>query len=446
MAPFVELNIDVMRLIIAHTSPHDIESLTLTCKGIYNVGHADLLRHRRLKRKRWVWSCRVGSTRPSQAHLLLMDLLNNPHVDFYITKLSMCDSRNPAPSPADSDIALPEDMQIPYSEGIIPRVKEAISGTVPQDEVAEWLRKVKSGIDFIPLSLLYPLVLLPPNLSTLELEYQFGSHTETYPTLCQIVKMRGPGAPLSRLRHVTISNHHSQMDFKFVTLFAALPSIVSIKSEGIEPFEADDDPDTELVPRTTVLRKLDFFECSIEMKRLIGFLENFKGLRDFSYRHRRFLAEIRGETVFDPYALCCGLRASVGSTLVSLSIKPSNYECDKYLGDLRGFTNLRHLFTDHHLLLPSDPDACCPTTSSVRALPPKLETLTVGCTKPYKELEVAKFLLELPQMKTECVPALETVTVRHFFRYITTLNPDFTYETVSKAYSDQGIKLVTIYR
>ena len=351
----------------------------------------------------------------------------------------MRDWTDPAPSPTDSGMALP-DMNLPYGEGIVSRVKEAISGTVPQDEVSEWLGKVKSGMEFIPSSLLCPLLLLPPNLSTLELEYRSG-HTGTYPTLCRMLKMRGRGAPLSRLRNVTFLNFGTPMDFKIVTLFAALPCMVSIKTRGIESVEADDDPDTELAPRNTMLRKLDLYECPINPNRLTGFLKNLTGLCDFAHRHRRFPAEFRGESVFDPYALCCDLRASVGSTLVSLSIKPSYHACEQYLGDLRGFTNLRHLVTDHHLLLPSDPGAGGPSASSVGRLPPKLETLKVGCTRSYQELDVANFLLELPAMKAECVPALKRVTIRHFIRHIPPLHPDLTPETLIKAYSDQGINL-----
>ena len=453
MARLSNLPLELMRLIIRHITPYDIESLTLSCKRIFDLGYDDLSRHRALKQKPKTWYCGTAdSTPPCEATQLLMQMLEDPLAAFYLREISLDDEWLHFPDYADLDTALPEDLQVLYSEGIISRVKESVSRIMPQDEVTDWLHNVQFGAEVPGPSILFPLLLLPLNLLTLDLEFRSHNHWYSYATLCCIMEMKGPGAPLSRLRHAEIHSFSEPMDFKLITLFAALPSIISIRGSGIHTSWTYADPDTKLAPRSSNLRELVLTDSSINANSLIGFLESFKALRSFTY-HRLWSEKlnINRKRIFDPYRLCCGLRASAGSTLESLNIL-SDAEDEDYMGDLRCFENLRHLHTEVQLLL-SGPISCCASTCLARALPPKLETLALVCRGAYEECRLATMLLGLAEMKTQCVPALEKVEIFTYYAFddvwtkkpgfdgVYTKKPGFAYNIVAKACSDQGIDL-----
>ena len=446
MSGLFRLANELLAIITGHTSPHDIENLTLSCTKLYHIGKNDLSKHRDLQREHIVWECHGTEHMSSecQGTHLLTKMLKDPHRVFYVREMSFNDQWMDWPDDPESEPVLPEHLELPYSEGIIERVKEVVSRVVPQDEISDWLRWVRSGVEFPAPSLLFPLLLLPPNLTHLEIQYRLGSHEHTYATLCRIVKMKGPGVPLSRLRHVKISNSLAPMELKCVSLFAALPSIASIEGREVRDPGIEANPDIELAPRTSGVREIAFIDCSINLKALIGFLECSKALRSFTYhRLSSEIAETDERGRFDPRRLCSDVRVLAGSTLQSLSIL-SQAKGEDYMGDLHGFVNLRYLRTEIQLLL-SGPIADCARASIARALPSRLETLELVCRgRSYEEFWLAKLLFGLAEMKTECVPALRKVEIITHYgpQDLDTSKPEYTHETVVRAFSNQGIELI----
>lgn len=390
-------------MIIKLVSPDDLESFTLSCRGIYKLATGDLEKHRALKRKHTVhrygnaYDARVKWS-PSQ---LLDEILNKPRTAFYIREIWLHRFRwHPMMSP--DPLLRPEDVHLPYSEETNSRVREEVSKLAPQDEVAKWLWYIIQGSETHIISL---FLLLLPNLSKLRITGIDSHYMCLYNTISRITTMDNPGAPLARLRHAQISG--------FLDVFqmvAALPSMVSI--EGVDLWVSQTEPSLgELMLRTSTARDLILTKCAINPKILFRMLGSFRALRSFTYDsdygRERCQTNVRGK--FDPFWLLSGLAVHASSTLESLTVL-SHDKGRHFMGDMRSFKNLRNLRTESQLLL-SEKDWYRKNTSVANGLPPKLKSLELECSGQRDEAFMARVIVQLAVLKPTYVPGLEKVKV-----------------------------------
>ena len=452
MAGISDLCNEIMLMIIKLVSPDDLESFTLSCRGIYKLATGDLEKHRALKREHTVhrygnvYDARVKWS-PSR---LLDEILSKPRTAFYIQEICLHRFRGRLMMSPDPGLR-PEDVDLPYSEETNSRVREELSKLATQDEVAEWLWYIIQGSETHIISL---FLLLLPNLSKLRITGIDSHYMCLYNTISRITTMEYPGAPLARL-------HHAQI-WGFLDVFhvvAALPSMVSI--EGVGLWVSQTEPSLgELMLRTSTVRDLILTKCAINPKVLFRMLGSFRALRSFTfdsyYVRERCQTDVRGK--FDPFRLLSGLAVHASSTLESLTVL-SHDKGRHFMGDMRSFKNLRNLRTESQLLL-SEKDWCPWNTSIAYGLPPQLKSLELECSGQRDEAFMARVIVQLAELKPAYVPGLEKVKVitrngvkdfnrskhepariYHYNAYAAAENDRYTYESVAAACKAQGFDL-----
>ena len=294
----------------------------------------------------------------------------------------------------------------PHGQATIPRLNETVSELVPEDQVSTWLRYIQTGSEDPIISL---LILLLPNLSTLKFEYLSDGQECLYSTLRRITRMKGPDVPLSRLRHVQIPHSWELGDLKLFEAFLILPSITSIRGTGMFAQNNDAYLDTELAPQTSNVEDLTLTTCWVDPKVLFTYLEAFKALRSFTYDAGAKFLDMIPPPVFDLFWIRSELFTFAKSTLESLILLSHDRERN-FMGSLRGFDVLRSLHTETQLLL-GESDMFHDEMSLARALPPKLETMKLECSRVEDEMQIATLISALARLKTEYVPVLRDVEI-----------------------------------
>lgn len=376
----------IISKIISLVAPDCIESFTSTCKRIYELAVEKLDRHRAMKQKHAVYQYKnpidfYPCCRPSQ---LLEKVLQEPQTAMYVQELSF---NNWWSTQEYLGTTYPEGSHRPYTQRLIPRLNEIVSQLVPQDEVSTWLKYIETGSEDPIISL---LLLLLPNLSTLKFKYLGEGQECLHDTLCRIRKMKGPGVPLSRLRHVQIPHSWELGGLKLFELFLRLPSIRSIHATGMFTRDVNAHSDTNLAPRTSDLEDLTLTTCWIGPKILSSHLEAFKALRSFTYDSGAKILDMIPPLEFDSFWIRSGLLTFAISTLESLTPLSHNRKRD-FMGSIRGFTAMRNLHTETQLLL-RESDMYHDETSLARALPPNLETLKLECSGVKDETQMAELI------------------------------------------------------
>ncbi len=408
----IDLPNEIILMIISLVLPDDIESFTSTCSKIYRLAAQDLERHRALKRQYAVHQHRYPDDNPPRCNVsqLLDEIFQEPRTAFYVRELWIHTWFSRWATKPDPKTPALGGEHMPYNEGATSRIREVVFRHLPHEEASKWMRYIESGNEDPIVAL---LLLLLPNLSTLKIDYEVNDQECLYGTLCRIAKMKGPHAPLSRLCHVHIMHrfHSEKIELKIIGLFAALPSVRSIHAQDAYALNPEVDPDTELPLFTdSRLQDLTFTSCLIDSERLYELLKPFKALRSFTYD-----AEIRTHMLtepcpeFEPSRILSGLSDFARSTLESLTILSHNKKRN-FMGDIRSFESLRNLHIETQLLL-DEFDRHDDDTLLVRALPPKLKTLKLECSKLEDERRIARWILTLADLKPKCVPALQQVEV-----------------------------------
>ena len=436
-------------------SPADFESFVSTCKKIYSVAGADLDIHRALTREHRVYRfndpCIFGP-RGLPSHLLAR-IFHEPLRAFYVREIWI--DREPLGWTGESKFERrQENPRVPDGEQITARVREVLPELVHGDEF--WKRnrwpELKDEASVIPL-----LLLLLPNLSTLKVKCLSVIDTGWfYGMLKVITTMKGPGTPLSYLRHAQMP------DMRLLSYMVALPSMTSLHGLAINLPEAEHEPD-DLISETSNLKHLGFTRCSIHPKRLFGILTAFRELRSFTYvskdayEHSHHESQAHRTVIFDPSWVCAGLSAFTSSTLESLTLISRN-NVGNFMGDIRGLRQLRNLHTESQLLLGEDYQNR-KGISLAEVLPPNLETLKLECSR-FEEVRIARHISILAEQKKDYVPALRKVEVfirkgvqgfnaskngppgtRHHAVF-PTLEEDYTHEAIVEACKLQGFELL----
>ncbi len=412
-------------MIVQLLSPDDIESFALACKDIYYPAYLTLMKHRALKKKHAVYHYYgpdVSGSRCSPSQLL-DQILREPRTAFYVQEISLNDW-------CWQLVLIPvweqrqEHSPIPGREKTNPMLRETVSNLVSQcrfinkthqQQTSEWLKYIDLGNEDQIISALLPLL---PNLSTLKADGLATAHGCLNETLHSIATWKGPGTPLSHLRHAHVAH------VKLLGILAALPSMKSIHGIGIEATDTETWPD-DLVSQNSNVTDLVLTRCSISPKRLFGILGGFKALRSFTYDSVYWAAEphVSDKVEFDSFWVRAALSAYTASTLESLTLL--SHDKDKnFMGEIRSFERLRYLHTESQLLL-GELERFRDSNLLARKLPPNLETLKLECSGVKDELGLAKRMEDLAAGKKEYVPGLRKVQLvtRHGVMDINSLPP-----------------------
>ena len=160
-------------------------------------------------------------------------------------------------------------------------------------------------------------------------------------------------------------------------------------------------------PQTSNLEDLTLTTCWVGSKTLFTYLETFKALRAFTYDAGAEILDTTPPPAYDSFWIRSGLFAFARSTLESLTLLSHDRARD-FMGSLCGFGALHGLHTETQLLL-READMSYDETSLARALPPKLETLELECSRLEEGKQIGKSISALAKLKAKFVPALRKV-------------------------------------
>lgn len=301
-------------------------------------------------------------TRASALAFLLKDILLRPRVALYVTHLSIGHDEIQWQNSDDGDddddrysMEWLEDGHILYPNDDMALFIKAIqrASFVPRNEVEYWITDVKKGNEDSMLALL-PLLL--PNLTKISLVGQsdYAKQTSEPARIFQRIAAAENRIFLTRLTtvdlHIEDPREDSFVPWKWLRILTTLPTVQSVHVKRMHhmDYAAYCDLDNErqtLVSRTSNITELTFIESGLGPKSVFRLLESIKGLKRFSYEQSDERVEL-----FDPFWMRAALLANAQQSLEFLRIISSKTRPANLLGTFRGFTALRELETDMHLL------------------------------------------------------------------------------------------------
>ncbi|KAM0795324.1 hypothetical protein BDR22DRAFT_920679 [Usnea florida] len=329
--------------------PQDVESFALVSKHIYAIGAPFVAEQNKLKRENssFILGSFIEDTAPT---LLLKKILLWPRVALYVTHLFIGALRTRWDTLGD-DVDVDEfSYHIAYPADDMELFIEAIrkADLVPRNEIDDWVTAVKDG-DETPIMAL--LLLLLPNLCTMTLEIQSESYCQLTKTF-QLMSETKNSPFLTRLTTVNLSFYpQSKPDFtdwRWLGMSATLPSVQSIHVKDLHSVSIKDLIKYGQYFRNgnSTIKELAFTDSSICPKSMFQLFASIKGLKKFMYSN-----PYDEPQSFEPFWMGKALTAYTENSLESLKITTKRHEGVETLGSFRGFTNLRELETEVHLLV-----------------------------------------------------------------------------------------------
>lgn len=407
MAGFSDLSNELVLETIHHVLPDDLKSFTSTSKKIWTLAMSKLQIHRDLKQRYSHLEC---SFRSGSLSDILDDVIVDNRTAIRVKELTVDHWYSAWHDPEDSDMDDwdMDDMNLPFPEHKMARMRQAASELVPEPQSREWIQEIENG-DQGPLVGL--LLLLLPNLSTLRIK-QLGFTIKCFfQTLERVATLRGTELPLSKLKKIEVlnadRNDFEDLDLYPVIQFAALHSVKSI-SGRFYCFGQRSEIYQFLPPRSSNVEELIFISSSITPEIIFDFLEGFRALRIFAYHSDHVEDPNAGRGRFNPFWIRSALLAHARTSLESLTLC-SYTTRRRYMGDIRSFANLNTLVTDPQMLLHKNQFSN--HASLANALPAKIETLKLHCFGDSGEDKVPALILKLVEMKDRRVPRLRELEV-----------------------------------
>ena len=219
---------------------------------------------------------------------------------------------------------------------------------VSEKELEEdWFAEIDKGNEEPLIAL---LLLLLPNLQ----HVQVGSiHTNSFLCIHEVlnsISFDQHSRSLRKLRSVGLEYVLADddfLDFEYVRLFAALPSVTSMTGNrvGSDPDYLLHSPPSHLY--STNLTNLSFVKCVINPKTLVDFISS-------TWKLERFFYKLEGSPTdaadFDPFMIRHALLANANDTLKSLTILADG-GARQFMGCLTDFRRLETLETDFACLI-----------------------------------------------------------------------------------------------
>lgn len=340
MAKFNDLPTDIILAILPFVTPDDLESFAMTTRGIYQLSTLACKEHNELKKKYSVFYDLSSGGSMSFTKFLGV-VLEDRKIGHYVKKFV-------ANEWCQGWIIMGEHPP-PYAEDQMARVRDATCEKFPK-VAAGPLFDIKYGDEDPVIALLFSFL---PNLQ--ELSWSPGGEQKTrwidY-SLGQIATMKGPEAPLAKLKTVYI-DHQDNFDtgLDMVAKFASLPAVQQICAnvfhtdtsvKAILGHEVHDSNTTHL----------SFIKSSIHSKCWVDFLQGFRALRSFKWDRpsQDIDEELSPGNFFDPFWARTALLIHAKDSLENLTILSYSSEL-RWLGDLRGFRKLQNVHTELRLLM-----------------------------------------------------------------------------------------------
>ena len=394
--------------------PEAVENFAIASKTIYALGGPFIAEHNELKAQfsAIVHNNYEEGSGPAET---LKSILLKPRAALYVRDLFVDGWRN-------GWVDLKH--HTPYPGATVELFKQSVieSPLILEDEVERWLDILRAGDEVAVYSLMLTKL---PNVRAISLTWRTLAPDLLFHTLEAIARSRDTEA-LSRLVKVRLGPYETS--FKWVLIFATLPSVKVIEAWGIS-FSCDcpnhHDPDrcscdchgyerqpgcdyaahhdqTILRPRTSAVSHLAFNGCNMNMKRICGYLEGLRALKSFEW-----LSVLPIDEEFEPMAIVNALLAQAKSTLQRLHLTPSFYgrkrECT-----LVGFEVMKELGIDYNFLLGHRPSGIC---KLVDVLPTSIEKVRLKALRT-EDYDTAKHhVLEIIQQKVKGLPNLKVFTI-----------------------------------
>ena len=372
MSYLLYLPVEILQQIIKNADHTDVESITLSCKHLHNVGKSRLVAHRELKERYGRFTC--GDPMKSwndpgwgehPARLLDM-ILGEPKIADYVTWLDLRDCYHLHNDP---NIFLTPNGQIqayPYAsdtessldkriEGVEEHLKDYLGQSL---NIGMWDDFRKRVLALRKGSILALLLIVLPNLSTISFSTGFQRSIINPPwvdMLSDIAGMFAPGSnmqlPLGRLERLEVND--ATYDPHLLALFMALPSLKFIRCQKAElryPVE-----DLMLPPSSVV--SLQMLQSWFPLEPVLSSISN---LRVFECTHRPWRWQLREvPRTWTPRHLARTLLRHAGHSLTSLTLTGVSARCKTdeehlahdWIGSLRDFRVLKSIRLDLDVLI-----------------------------------------------------------------------------------------------
>ena len=372
MPRLLYLPVEILQQVIEHANHSDVESLTLACKHLYDVGKSRLIAHRKLKERYGKITCgdpmkhwNDAGWGEHPARLLDM-ILDEPKIADYITRLELRDCSHLHNDP---NIFLTPNGQIQahaYASGAERSLDEQIESVAAhvknylgrQLAVAMW-NDFKNRVPTLRKgSVLALLLIVLPNLNTIS--FSGGSQrsiidppwmtmsSDIATLFAQEVKIKHP---LGCLKVLEV--HDAIYDPHFLASMMGLPSLQTIRCQKTHlryPLE-------DILPPTSSV-------CTLQMKQssfpLAAVLSRISNLRDFECSQRPWTWHLGMVSQLPtPRHLAQTLLHHAGHSLTSLTLTGVSAPCKTgeehlthtWIGSLRDFKVLKWIRLDLEVLI-----------------------------------------------------------------------------------------------
>ena len=279
MARLQGLATELLCQILDEVAPPDVVNFTLSCKRIYDLAGKRLQLHKALRRS----LTRVESDRrclkASRFSEVLELVLIEPRRGDYVQHLVIDNWYRRFFEPNVDNMYARYCPPYPYSASKMEAFQKAIrmSGLIPLEEKVRWEYQIYAGDENPVLALLLPQLRY---LTSIRLMIDHVADEFLFPTLERVVKQPRSSA-LSQLKEVEIRGKNSPL--RLLTVFAALPSVTSLKASGLyENSRTYDEVTFPLIGRSSNLQEINLERCNISYAALFNLIISAKSLRSFT--------------------------------------------------------------------------------------------------------------------------------------------------------------------
>ena len=308
MARFSDLPNELVREVAGHVMPDDIESFSLTSRGVYAEALPLLKEHRELKvrysafgnlEKTGFDGRRLGKSdfRGHQVMLngypgdslsnLLTDILTDHRLVPYIKELRLdycClawESEDPDPSNERHE-------HVPYTEEQVALFKQALSEYLLPEKLEAWTTELLIiGHEGPIISL---LLFLLPNINSIKLERCSNLSDHVREAIeCVKTDFKSSMPILTRLERVKLEYNDPlpfpDVDFcavEFLAFLATIPSLKSLYADQFAPWDSPYDSSC-LSPHSSNITDLGFKSCNLSLGQLEDLLQGLKALHSFHF-------------------------------------------------------------------------------------------------------------------------------------------------------------------
>ena len=280
MARFQDLATELLCQILDEVAPPDVVNFTLSCTRIYGLAGKRLQLHKALTRS----YMRVESYRrrltASRFSDVLESVLIEPRKGDYIQHLSIDNWHRRFFDPNTDNIYARYCPPHPCSTSKMEVFQNAIrmSGLIPLEEKIRWESQINAGNENPVLALLLPQLRY---LTSIRLSTEHVTDEFLFRTLERVVKQPRSSA-LSQLKEVEIRGQNSPLCL--LTVFAALPSVTSLKASGLyEECRTYDEVTFPLIGRSSNLQEITLERCNISYPALFNLIISAKSLRSLTF-------------------------------------------------------------------------------------------------------------------------------------------------------------------